>query len=72
MPYIILSPAYGRDYKSGKAAKADFDAGADFRVESIFSGGGQYASKSQLQGHTCEIRFNQFRGVTVVKVGEVK
>ena len=68
MAYIILSPAYGRDYKSGKAAKANFDAGADFRVESIFSGGG-YASKPQLAGYTCEIRYNQFRGVVVIKVG---
>jgi hypothetical protein len=71
MGYIILSPAYGRDYKSAKAAKADFDADKDFVVESIFPGG-QYANKAQLAGYTCEIRYNQFRNLVVVKVGGVK
>jgi hypothetical protein len=71
MSYIILSPAHGRDYKSAKAAKADFDMGRDFCVESIFSGG-WHANKTQLAGYTCEIRYNQFRSLVVVKVGGAK
>lgn len=29
--YKELQPAYGRDYKSAKDVKADFDAGKDFQ-----------------------------------------
>ncbi|MEE9598172.1 MAG: hypothetical protein V3V96_15480 [Acidiferrobacterales bacterium] len=38
-----LVPAYGRDYKSKKAAQADFDADLDF-----VTAGGQYINRSQL------------------------
>lgn len=31
-PNGVLTPAYGRDYKSLKAMQADFDAGKDFRL----------------------------------------
>lgn len=34
-PYILhgtLTPAYGRDYKTGKAALAAWNAGKDFRI----------------------------------------
>lgn len=30
---LILSPAYGRDYKSKKAVLADWDANKDFIIE---------------------------------------
>jgi len=30
MAYYELSPAYGRDYKSAKEVKADFDSNKDF------------------------------------------
>lgn len=46
MGTVILIPAYGRVYKSWKAAKADWDAGKDFKIE-----GGPYCSirdKEQL------------------------
>jgi hypothetical protein len=71
MSYIILSPAYGRDYKSAKAVLADFDADKDFVVGSFVSRG-RVANKAQLAGYTCEIRYNQFRNLTVVKVGGMK
>jgi hypothetical protein len=29
--YVTVTPAYGRDYKTQKEAKADWDAGKDFR-----------------------------------------
>ena len=38
---ITVVPAYGRDYKSAKDAKADWDIGLDFQVASS----GQYCSK---------------------------
>lgn len=38
-----LLPAYGRDYKSKKAAQADFDAGKDFATSS-----GPYINKADL------------------------
>lgn len=33
-PDGVLTPAYGRDYSSLKAAQADFDLGKDFTVNS--------------------------------------
>ena len=39
----LLTPYYGRDYKSKKAAQSDFDAGKDFRCAS-----GQATTKSEL------------------------
>ena len=39
-----LVPAYGRDYKSKKAAQADFDANLDFRANN-----GQATNKADLR-----------------------
>ncbi len=58
-----LEPAYGRDYKSVKTAKEDFDADKDF------SWLGHYINKSQLikEGYTeVNIRYDRLRKVTVV------
>jgi hypothetical protein len=35
--YHVVSPAYGRDYKSGEAAFADWKAGKDFILRDIVS-----------------------------------
>ena len=35
--YITVTPAYGRDYKSAKAAKTDWNAGKDFILQDITS-----------------------------------
>lgn len=32
--YLTLVPVYGKDYKSAKAVKADWDAGKDFVIAS--------------------------------------
>lgn len=32
---MLVVPAYGRDYKSAKAAKADWQAGKDFIISDI-------------------------------------
>lgn len=34
---MIVTPAYGRDYKSAKSAKADWKEGKDFIVQDFFS-----------------------------------
>lgn len=45
---MTLLPAYGRDYKSKAAAKADFDAGKDFEIAGIGPDCGRYVNKPQL------------------------
>jgi len=46
--YVTVSPAYGRDYTSQKAAKADWAAGKDFVIQSIETGAaGRMVSKSE-------------------------
>lgn len=70
MSHVVVSPAYGRDYKSGKDAKADWESGKDFVVQSMF-GGGTYINKedAKAQGVTSvQIRFKRMANLTVVKV----
>jgi len=45
--YIEVVPAYGRDYKNQKDARADWDAGLDFRDTSS----GSYISKEEAEKH---------------------
>lgn len=42
--WLTVTPAYGRDYKSAKAAKEDWQAGKDF-IESVT---GRYISRAEL------------------------
>lgn len=61
-----LTPAYGRDYKSKAAVKADFDANLDF-----LTAGGQYINKVQvveLGLKRVEIRYKKLTQLTVIKV----
>jgi hypothetical protein len=44
---MTVTPAYGRDYKSAKDAKADWEAGKDFVYQDI---------SSQWHGKNCSIR----------------
>jgi len=60
-----LEPAYGRDYKSAKAALEDFNSNKDF------SWLGHYINKSQLmeEGYTeVNIRYNRLRKVVVERI----
>ena len=62
--YTELLPAYGRDYKSGKAAKEDFLAGKDFRTPF-----GLYTSiRDAVVGNTVLLRFKKQTGVTSVVI----
>ena len=68
---MTLTPAYGRDYKSGKAALADFNANRDFIINDIMDkDDGRYVNKEQLIGIKAQvfIRFKQLRNVIVVKL----
>lgn len=69
MEYITISPAYGRDYKSKKAAIEDLKAGKDFIVESVHSPYcGRYCSIRDLKGYQVEIRYNKLRNVCITTV----
>lgn len=65
---MTITPAYGRDYKSAKAAKADYDAGKDFIVDSFMNPwDGKPVNKEQLlEQSPVNIRYNKLRKVTVV------
>ena len=56
---LTAIPAYGRDYKSAKAVKADFDANKDFAICDMSSpDDGRYINAEQLKpGDTLSIRY---------------
>ena len=60
-----LIPAYGRDYKSGKAAKADWKAGKDFVIADISNpwDGKPISIRDAKQGEKFMIRFNRLTGI---------
>lgn len=62
MKQLILVPAYGRDYKSAAAAKADWEAGKDF-VISYYPGFavGTYASKAEAG----KMRADEFTSIKI-------
>lgn len=65
MPYLTVSPAMGRDYKSKKEAVADWESGKDFVNES--GAGGRYVSVREVpKGTTVNIRYKALREIAVV------
>ncbi len=71
MRFVEVSGAYGRDYRSGKAALADWNAGKDFMIQSVGIGG-TYINKQDADADetlSILIRYNQMRGVVAVKRG---
>lgn len=46
---MTVSGAYGRDYKSLKTAKIDWNADKDFIIRDIFRGSGTYINKSDAK-----------------------
>lgn len=69
---ITLTPAYGRDYKSKKAAIEDFQADKDFIYNEFSSPwDGKYCNKTDLQNagvHTVNIRYKNLTQICNVKV----
>lgn len=70
--YLTVSPGGSRDYTSGKAAKADWDAGVDFRNESMMPG--TYVSNRDVPRlkaagvKAINIRFKQMQNVKVINL----
>ena len=69
--YRVVVPAYGRDYKSAKDAKADFAAGKDFIYQN-FDGTGATSVRDFAAGVTVNIRYKRMTQVTPFKVPAVK
>jgi hypothetical protein len=47
--YLTVSPAYGRDYRSGKAALQDWLDGKDFRIETVGRDAGRMINLPQAE-----------------------
>lgn len=61
--YLVLTPAYGRDYRSKAEVMADWNANKDF----IISHTGQTISKSCApKMATMEIRYWRLRKLTLI------
>jgi hypothetical protein len=58
-----LTPAYGRDYTSGKDAIASFESGKDFSLASIFHGSGYVSVRDFACGDRVSIRYGKLRKV---------
>jgi len=68
MNYITLIPAYGRDYKSVKAIKEDWNAGKDFLIAQYgHPYDGKAANKSDMKGVVVSIRYSKMRKVTIIQ-----
>lgn len=67
MSAIIVSGAYGRDYKTATAVKLDWEAGKDFVIRSYGPDMGRYLNKDDCEGNTVSIRFDNDRKVVLIK-----
>ena len=67
---MTITPAYGRDYKSAKAAREAFNNNVDFIISDMFSQwDGKPVSKSDLiKGDVVTIRYNKLTRVIQVTV----
>lgn len=65
---MTVTPAYGRDYKSAKAALADWEAGKDFVIADFFSGNdGRYISNADCAGENIMIRYDRLTKIVPVR-----
>lgn len=66
-----LVPAYGRDYKSAKAARADFAAGKDFLIADISNRwDGKPCSIRDLVPGQIKIRYAKLTKLTVYQINK--
>lgn len=66
--WLELAPAYGRDYTSGKEAKADFLSGKDWEQTSIMRNGTYCSINDFAPGTKVLLRYRQLRQVASVTV----
>lgn len=65
-----LTPAYGRDYKTGLQAAADYHANKDFILRDITSRwDGKLISKADIGNEDIKLRFNDLRNVIIILPG---
>ena len=65
----VVSPAYGRDYRTYQEAKDDLLKGLDFVLNSIHPTGGRYCSIRDFEsGSIVEVRFNRKQELVLVKI----
>ena len=69
--YTVISPAYGRDYKSKAAAIDDFNKGLDFRYHG-FDGGAYCSIRDFVPGTIVNIRYKKLQLVVPFTVPEVQ
>ena len=66
--FLTLEPAYGRDYKSGKEVKADWEAGKDFQMTDMQNAGRKINKENDLpKGTTLNIRFKKQANICQIK-----
>lgn len=67
---ITLTPAYGRDYKSGSDAREDFEAGLDFILNDISSpyDGKPCSIRDFSDGTDIKLRYKKLRALLVFKM----
>lgn len=64
--YLSAVPAYGRDYRSAKEVRADWEAGKDFRIEDMRQSG--YVNKADKPADVVlNVRYDRQRKVCVIK-----
>lgn len=64
-----VAPAYGRDYKSAKEAKAAFLEGVDFIIKTWGYPDKPCSIRDFAPGASVSIRYKKLTAQTVVKVG---
>lgn len=66
--HTTLVPAYGRDYRTAKAVREDWNDGKDFLIFDMSSpDDGRYVNKPQVPGRMFNIRFDRKTKLVVVK-----
>jgi hypothetical protein len=66
---MTLTPAYGRDYKSAKEVKADWEANKDFIIADISSPyDGKPMNKQDAPKGTYNIRYKKLTQICVITV----
>jgi hypothetical protein len=74
MSHMILTPAYGRDYKSAADVKADWEANKDFVIASIGKDMGRYCNKQDAETYGMPegsyIRYNKLAELTHIGIWE--
>lgn len=61
---LTVTPAYGRDYKTAKDAKAAWQAGKDFQIATYGPDDGRYCNKADMADEAVMIRYKRLTQIT--------